>query len=252
MNKISTHYTRYCQKVALTPASIAHNVCPLYVLVLILLRFLLPIPRMFKHLFVLLWLGLGTSNTQAGSSLFGYPAALQSNLQLFPQWLSVLERHLKNNIPEGHCQSRRLDSCHVKNWHSFLQRIKKLPKAEQIEQVNLFANQQNYILDIDNYKLEDYWATPKEFLYNSGDCEDYAITKMLSLKQLGFNTAAMRIVVLQDTNLRIPHAVLAINIKGDILILDNQIDEVISHKHIVHYTPIYALNEQYWWMFSPK
>jgi len=236
----------------LTPQAIDHNVCPLYVLVLILLIPLSPLYRLLKQLFVLLILSLSGHSVQAGSGLFGYSAALQDNLQLFPQWLSVLERHLKNNIPEGRCQSRHMDSCHIKNWHDFLQRIKSLPKAEQIKQVNLYANQQNYILDIDNYKLEDYWATPKEFLYNSGDCEDYAITKMLSLKQLGFNTAAMRIVVLQDTNLRIPHAVLALNIKGDILILDNQIDEVISHKHIVHYTPIYALNEQHWWMFSPE
>jgi predicted transglutaminase-like cysteine proteinase len=31
-------------------------------------------------------------------------------------------------------------------------------------------------------------ATPKEFLLNSGDCEDYAIIKMLSMKWLGYDT----------------------------------------------------------------
>ena len=202
-------------------------------------------------LLALLWIPLSRP-LLAGSQLFGHQESLQKNLSMFPQWLSVLQRHIENNVPEGQCQNRHLDSCHIKNWHGFLESIRHLPKSEQIKRVNHYANQQSYILDIDNYGMEDYWATPREFLYNNGDCEDYAITKMLSLKQLGFNTAAMRIVVLQDTNLRIPHAVLAINIKGDILILDNQIDEVISHKYIVHYTPIYALNEKYWWMFSPK
>jgi predicted transglutaminase-like cysteine proteinase len=127
-----------------------------------------------------------------------------------------------------------------------------LPRHEQIKQVNRFANQQDYILDIENYGVEDYWATPKQFLYNNGDCEDYAITKMLTLKQLGFSMNNMRIVVLQDTNLRIPHAVLALNVKGDILIMDNQIEEVVSHRHIVHYVPIYSVNETRWWMHLPN
>ncbi|TNF38829.1 MAG: hypothetical protein EP315_00610, partial [Gammaproteobacteria bacterium] len=138
-----------------------------------------------------------------------------------------------------------------RRWHEFLGSIRNLPALEQIRRVNAFANQQQYILDIENYGVEDYWATPRQFLYNNGDCEDYAITKMLSLKQLGFDVSRLRIVVLQDTNLRIPHAVLAVDIKGDILIMDNQIEEVISHQHIVHYVPIYSVNEKQWWMYLP-
>ena len=33
--------------------------------------------------------------------------------------------------------------------------------------------------DISNYGVEDYWANIKEFLRNSGDCEDYAILSFL-------------------------------------------------------------------------
>jgi len=184
--------------------------------------------------------------------LFGYREATRDNLEIFPQWLSMLERNIRDRVPEGHCETRMLDSCHVKHWQNFIKRIRSLPLHEQIIRVNRFANQQEYILDIDNYGIEDYWATPKEFLYNNGDCEDFAITKMLTLKQLGFDTRRMRIVVLQDTNLRIPHAVLAIDVKGDTLIMDNQIEEVVSHKHIVHYVPIYAVNEQHWWIYLPS
>jgi predicted transglutaminase-like cysteine proteinase len=187
----------------------------------------------------------------ASAGLFGYREAERSNLSLFPQWLSMLERNIRDRVPEGHCETRSLDSCHVRRWQNFINSIRKLPRAEQIRRVNRFANQQEYILDIENYGVEDYWATPKQFLYNNGDCEDYAITKMLSLKQLGFDTRRMRIVVLQDTNLRIAHAVLAVDVKGDTLIMDNQIEEVVSHRHIVHYVPIYSVNEQRWWMYLP-
>lgn len=164
----------------------------------------------------------------------------------------MLERNIRDQVPEGNCQSRVLDTCHVKNWQAFIHGIGTLSPMEQIRKVNEFANQQEYILDIENYGIEDYWATPKEFFYNNGDCEDYAITKLLSLKQLGFKVSDMRIVVLQDTNLRIPHAVLAINVKGDTLIMDNQVEEIISHRHIVHYVPIYSLNENQWWMHLPN
>ena len=127
-----------------------------------------------------------------------------------------------------------------------------MPKLEQLNAVNQFANEHEYILDIENYGMDDYWATPKEFLYNNGDCEDYAIIKMLSLKKLGFDMERIRLVVLQDTNLRTPHAVLAVESKNDILIMDNQVDEVISHKYILHYVPVYAVNEMKWWMFLPQ
>lgn len=189
-------------------------------------------------------------HAQAG--LFGYQETQRNNLSLFPQWLSVLERHIKDNVPEGQCQGRKLDSCHVRRWHSFLDGLQRLPALEQIHRVNDFANQQAYVLDIENYGVEDFWATPKQFLYKNGDCEDYAITKLLSLKQLGFDPARMRIVILQDTNLRIAHAVLAIEHQGDTLILDNQVPEVISHKYIVHYVPIYSVNEHQWWMYLPQ
>jgi len=186
------------------------------------------------------------------ASLFGYQENPRDNLKIFPQWLSVLERNVKQSAAIKNCESNYKKTCHAKNWLQFLESIRHLPKMQQINKVNLYANEHDYILDIENYGINDYWATPREFLYNNGDCEDYAITKMLSLKILGFNMKSIRLVVLQDTNLRIPHAVLAISVKNDVLIMDNQIDEVVSHKHLLHYVPVYAVNENKWWMFLPQ
>jgi predicted transglutaminase-like cysteine proteinase len=185
------------------------------------------------------------------ASLFGYQEIQKKNLTLFPQWLSVLERHLLNMKDSGSCQSSRFNQCHLKQWQAFLKSIKHLPVIQQIKQVNKYANENKYILDIENYGIADYWATPKEFLVNSGDCEDYAIIKMLSMKWLGYDVNSMRVVVVQDTNLRIPHAVMAIENNDDILILDNQINEVISHADIFHYVPVYSVSENYWWMHVP-
>ena len=193
---------------------------------------------------------LMSSVSMAG--LFGYQENERSNLKMFPQWLAMLERNVKQRSEKAQCNANNQDQCRIKNWLKYLQSIRHLPKIQQVKKVNLYANQHDYILDIENYGLEDYWAAPYEFLFNNGDCEDFAITKMLSLKILGFNMNDIRVVVLQDTNLRIAHAVLAIDTKNDTLIMDNQVDDVISHKYILHYVPVYAVNEKKWWMFLPQ
>ena len=181
-----------------------------------------------------------------------YQEIQKKNLSLFPQWLSVLERHLLNIKAAGSCQSVQFNQCHLKQWQQYLKSIVQLSMDQQIREVNRYANEKNYILDMEGYGKADYWATPKEFLENNGDCEDYAIIKMLSLKWLGFDARLMRVVIVQDTNLRIPHAVMAIVSNDDILILDNQIDEVISHTDIFHYVPVYSVNEDHWWMHVPN
>jgi predicted transglutaminase-like cysteine proteinase len=185
-------------------------------------------------------------------ALFGYTESLRSNLNLFPQWLSVLERHMKEMTKEGQCDARLFNRCHMREWLSYLQSIRHISADEQIRMVNGYANKKEYILDIENYGLDDYWATPKQFLQNNGDCEDFAIIKMISLKQLGFDVNKMRVVVVQDTNQKIAHAVMSIDRRNDILILDNQIEEVISHRNIFHYVPVYSVNENNWWMHLPE
>jgi len=203
--------------------------------------------------FVIVLLSSGqTWSAESGSTgLFGYREILKQDLSLFPQWLSVLERHLLNVSAASSCQSTQFNQCHLKHWQDFLKSIKHLPVMSQIKLVNKYANRKEYILDIENYAMTDYWATAKEFLVNSGDCEDYAIIKMMSMKWLGYDVNAMRVVVVQDTNLRVAHAVMAIKINNDIIILDNQIEEIISHTDIFHYVPVYSISEDSWWMHVP-
>lgn len=193
----------------------------------------------------------GSYAEDAFSGLFGYRSLEQNGLEHLPQWLSVLERHLLEDVPEGDCRETLFTRCHLRKWFEFLESIRDLPREEQIARVNRYANQKEYVLDIVNYGQEDYWAIVREFLSNGGDCEDYAITKFFSLKWLGYPTEEFRIVILQDTNLRTPHAVLAVASGRDAVILDNQSGETRSHTGIVHYVPLFSLNEKAWWLYLP-
>jgi predicted transglutaminase-like cysteine proteinase len=109
-------------------------------------------------------------------------------------------------------------------------------------------NRARYITDLVNWGTQDYWATASEFFWKDGDCEDYAIAKYLSLKALGFAQDSLRVVVVQDLNLKIPHAILVVYLDGKALLLDNQVGTVIEAERVRHYRPIYSVNETAWWL----
>ncbi|MFN2309266.1 MAG: transglutaminase-like cysteine peptidase [Gammaproteobacteria bacterium] len=193
------------------------------------------------------------ASTLAAPALFGYHETRQSDITPFKQWLAALERHVRLDVAESEadCTEPRFNACHLREWLAFIESIRAEPLTIQLQRINDYANRKRYVLDIDNYGLPDYWAVAREFLYNGGDCEDYAITKLFSLRWLGLEMARLRIVVLQDTNLRIPHAVLAVYANDEIYILDNQIRQVVRHRDIVHYVPVYSINEAHWWIHTP-
>ncbi len=175
----------------------------------------------------------------------------QQNMTYIPQWLSALERHITQDVPEGDCTESFFNRCHLKEWYAFLATIKNAPRSQQLDAVNRYANEKSYVLDVDNYGVDDYWAIAREFLYNGGDCEDYAITKFFSLRWLGYNDDDIRLLILQDTNLRVQHAVLVVFDHGDVLVLDNQSQEVLPQEKILHYVPLYSVNEEQWWLHVP-
>ncbi len=185
------------------------------------------------------------------AELFGYRQLPQTSIADFPQWLRALERHLTEDVRDGDCGARTFNRCHLAEWHRFLDASRSLPFRAQLEAVNRYANTRSYVLDIDNYGVEDYWAIPREFLANGGDCEDYVITKLFSLRWLGYPTDELRLVVVQDTNLRVPHAVLAVSRGRDTLILDNQVQAVLADRDVVHYVPVFSINESRWWIHLP-
>ncbi|WP_303852550.1 transglutaminase-like cysteine peptidase [Seleniivibrio woodruffii] len=57
---------------------------------------------------------------------------------------------------------------------------------KKVIEVNRFFNQVQYQTDMKTWGQSDYWASRLEFLgIGAGDCEDYAVSKFLTLIQLG-------------------------------------------------------------------
>ncbi|MCR9214526.1 MAG: transglutaminase-like cysteine peptidase [Proteobacteria bacterium] len=183
------------------------------------------------------------------AGLFGYRETPYDDLKPFPKWRKVLETYQDE---PGDCVSGKYNRCAHQKWLQLIEEWRLLPKEEQLYRVNRHMNLFRYILDPVNWGIRDYWEIPKEFFARFGDCEDYAIVKYFTLRALGWSADDMKIVVLQDMNLGIAHAILVVHHDGKDLVLDNQIGQVVEATRIRHYRPIYSVNEVGWWRHRAK
>ncbi len=123
-------------------------------------------------------------------------------------------------------------------------------EAKTIDDVNRLVNRYPYKDDYQQFKSDEYWQTPFEFLTNrGGDCEDYAITKYYLLREMGYKDADLKIVILktQDGG---GHAVLIVRDGDRWLLLDNRYKRVIDVTKIPEvYTPYWAMNHKKYWTY---
>ena len=181
-------------------------------------------------------------------SYFGTTEVENTRIEPFTKWTGMLARfHGEEVADRAGCTPSPILPCFHTDWLKLLARLGNRPVAEQLDVVNRTMNRSPYITDPVNWGVADYWATPDQFFRKDGDCEDYAIAKYMSLRRLGFSADDLRIVVLQDLNLGVPHAVLIVFVKGEAMLLDNQITDVIPASAVHHYKPIYSINEKAWW-----
>lgn len=166
-------------------------------------------------------------------------------LDALPGWVRVVERNLADPI---FVEDKKLVNFNPTTWAQFKAQAKAKQGLDLLRFVNKFWNQSRYILDIKNWGIDDYWATPAEFSKKSGDCEDYAIVKYFTLKELGFPQDYMRIVALTSSlHNNQGHAVLVVYLENDAFVLDNLSDKVLSHSQIPHYNPQFSVNETGRW-----
>ena len=167
------------------------------------------------------------------------------NTAAFPKWTGALNRSWAHDSQA--CTAKMGRDCKIGRWQNFLKKIRGLEAMRQIRQVNAFVNATRYRDDRKLWGKGDYWAAPGEFFARGGDCEDYAIAKYHSLKSLGFDPNAMRILVLKD-RVRGLHAVLLVEHGGETLVLDNLSHRVLTWNEVPNYSPLYSINEAKFWL----
>jgi len=186
-------------------------------------------------------------------ALFNTVAYKNESLDALPQWQRVLEEIAKEKETYNRCVNASAP-CAPKAllaWRAMIKGQSGQSKMAQMRAVNRFVNQWAPKRDIDNYQQPDFWSSPLTFLRQSGDCEDYAIIKYVSLREMGFDADQLRIVVVRDTLRDLAHAILVVEHEGEIFILDNLYQAVLPQVRVRQYLPYYSVNEQARWAHQP-
>ncbi|NOR71630.1 MAG: sulfate adenylyltransferase, partial [Methylomarinum sp.] len=129
-------------------------------------------------------------------------------------------------------------------------------EKEKLKQVNDFFNQRiEFVDDIYLWGVNDYWATPIEFLAKgAGDCEDYSIAKYFTLKELGVSESKMRITYVKALKLNQAHMVLTYfsSPRAVPIVLDNLIPQIKSATDRKDLLPVYSFNGSGLWLAKAR
>jgi predicted transglutaminase-like cysteine proteinase len=136
----------------------------------------------------------------------------------------------------------------IEAWNQMLQSEAKQPELEQLRAVNSFFNQQlSFQDDTRIWQQIDYWATPLESLIKgAGDCEDYALAKYFSLRNLGVPSEKLRITYVKALTRNQAHMVLTFyaSSSAEPWVLDNLIDDIRPASQRKDLLPVYAFNAE--------
>ncbi|MDX1696198.1 MAG: transglutaminase-like cysteine peptidase [Ketobacteraceae bacterium] len=138
----------------------------------------------------------------------------------------------------------------VRRWDQLVSELKGLDEATQLDAVNRFFNRVRFLDDQTHWRRGDYWATPIELLAtNGGDCEDFAIAKYFTLKELGLPVDSMRLTYVKALELNQAHMVLTYyKQRGEPpLVLDNLTDRILPATERNDLVPVYSFNGDGLW-----
>jgi predicted transglutaminase-like cysteine proteinase len=191
-----------------------------------------------KQFFYTLIIALGMISP-ASAAVFGRAGQVSSDISAFHKWQRV---------------KMQAQQVSAQLWQGFLPptQIAKAGGLQRLQWVNQRVNSRlRYMTDEIAWKQADYWASPAETLARGlGDCDDFAIVKYYLLLKLGVPAETMQIVVLNDTQQNILHAVLAVEQDGAHYILDNRFAGIYQDRAMPQYRPIFAVTQNRWWRYS--
>lgn len=164
----------------------------------------------------------------------------------FPASAEIVSLAVKDKVREqyGAAGVARLERWEAMVWANVYQ-----PTMVKLKAVNDFFNKMKFETDMQHWHKQDYWATPFETLAsNGGDCEDFAIAKYYTLRQLGIPSSKMRITYVKALKLNQPHMVLTYYPDdGEPLVLDILTPQMLPASKRTDLVPVYSFNAEGLW-----
>jgi len=186
----------------------------------------------------------------AGLGSLGLAVGL--GLGVVPAGATLQPEQLRRSMQRQYGQ-RGLES--LQAWFDLLERLRSAGLETQLREVNNFFNRRvRWLDDIDIWGQEDYWATPLETLgKGEGDCEDYAIAKYITLKELGVPGDELRMIYVKArigrSSITQAHMVVGYyeTPSADPLVLDNLVPSITRGSLRNDLDPLFSFNSSGLW-----
>jgi predicted transglutaminase-like cysteine proteinase len=138
------------------------------------------------------------------------------------------------------------------DWQTLINEARSIPEPDKLKRINDFFNRRVQFGDDQTiWNAPDYWATPLETIgKGAGDCEDFAIVKYFSLKELGVAKEKLRLTYVKakiggaSSNVSQAHMVLTYYATTDAepLVLDNLLNDIRPASRRPDLTPVFSFN----------
>jgi predicted transglutaminase-like cysteine proteinase len=96
------------------------------------------------------------------------------------------------------------------------------------------------------YGVADFWSSPLATLgAGAGDCEDYAVLKYVALLEAGIVPNDLRLLIVYDPRRGTNHAVVAVHLHEEWLILDSHTLIMVTSSDARYYRPLFVLDHRH-------
>ena len=163
------------------------------------------------------------------------------------KWRDVLARIDSEEETLAACRAS-LDACSpaARQLLQFIELGRQRAGRARLGEINRAVNLSiRATSDWSQYGVDDFWSAPLATIEKgAGDCEDYAILKYLVLREAGISPDDLRLLIVSYPRRRTIHALLAVHLDQEWLLLDNLTMVMVNSLEATQYRPLIALDYQ--------
>jgi len=166
--------------------------------------------------------------------------------ELSAKWLELQSRIAVEQETLAACRSDD-DSCPAaaRRFLSIVELGRQHQGRARLGEINRAINLSiKPVSDLAQYGVADFWSAPLATLSTAaGDCEDYAILKYVALREIGIEPDDLQLVIVHDIKRDTAHAVVAVRLDEEWLILDNRTLVLVNTQETQYY-PLFVLDHR--------
>lgn len=167
--------------------------------------------------------------------------------ELSAKWADLQSRIRSDEVMIAACRANSIRcSAAARQFLQIVELGRQRQGRARLGEINRAVNMSiRPVSDWAQYDVDDFWSSPLGTLSaGAGDCEDYAIVKYVALREAGIDPDELSVLIVRNPRRNTTHAVLAVHVEEDWLILDNLTLIMVNIIEARHYHLLFALNQR--------